>query len=181
MSQTKKKIFLKGVVIGDGGVGKTSLIIRHVDKAFETDYKPTLGFDISLKTISLEESQIQAELLIWDIGGQAIFKEIRESYLEGSHCALLVYDVTNQTSFDNLENWLSELKKFTGDVPFVLVGNKIDLEKDRVIPKEKGEAKAKEIGAINFYETSAKEGTAVDSAFEDITKASVEYFKKKSQ
>ena len=177
MSQ-KKKIFLKGVVIGDGGVGKTSLIIRHVDKAFETDYKPTLGFDMSLKTVAVED-QAEAELLIWDIGGQAIFKEIRESYLEGAHCALLVYDITKQESFDNLGKWLDELKKFTGDIPFILAGNKLDLEKDRAIPKDKGEAKAKEIGAINFYETSAKSGTAVDNAFEELAKASVDYSKNK--
>ena len=176
MSQ-KKKIFLKGVVIGDGSVGKTSLIIRHVDKAFETDYKPTLGFDISLKTITIEETE--AELLIWDIGGQAIFKEIRESYLEGAHCALLVYDLTKQETFDNLGTWLGELKKFTGNIPFILLGNKLDLEKDRTVPKEKGEEEAKKIGAINFYETSAKSGTAVDDAFEEVAKASVEYFKNK--
>ena len=175
----QKKIFLKGVVIGDGGVGKTSLIIRHVDKAFQTDYKPTLGFDISLKTIMVEE--FQAELLIWDIGGQAIFKEIRESYLEGSHCCLLVYDMTNEESFKNLETWLAELKKFTGDVPFILVGNKLDLEKQRVISREKGEAKSKELGAVTFYETSAKNGTEVDKAFEDLTKASIEYFKKQQK
>ena len=176
---SQKKIFLKGVVIGDGGVGKTSLIIRHVDKAFQTDYKPTLGFDISLKTISVEE--FQAELLIWDIGGQAIFKEIRESYLEGSHCCLLVYDLTKEESFNNIENWLSELKKFTGDVPFILVGNKLDLEKNRAIPKDKGEAKAKELGAVTFYETSAKTGSEVDKAFEELTKASIDFFKKKQK
>ncbi len=174
----KKKIFLKGVVIGDGSVGKTSLIIRHVDKAFETDYKPTLGFDISLKTVSIEDKS-EAELLIWDIGGQAIFKDIRESYLEGAHCALLVYDITKQESFDNLGNWLDELKKFAGDIPFILVGNKLDLEKNRKIQKKLGEEKAKEIGAVNFYETSAKSGKDVDMAFEELAKSSVNYFKTK--
>jgi len=176
MSQ-KKKIFLKGVVIGDGSVGKTSLIIRHVDKAFETDYKPTLGFDISLKTITIEETE--AELLIWDIGGQAIFKEIRESYLEGAHCALLVYDITKKESFDNLGTWLSELNKYTGTVPFILLGNKLDLEKDRAVSKEMGQEEAKKIGAINFYETSAKSGAAVDDAFEELAKSSVKHFQNK--
>ncbi|NHI94912.1 MAG: GTP-binding protein [Candidatus Lokiarchaeota archaeon] len=175
----QKKIFLKGVVLGDGGVGKTSLIIRHVDKAFGSDYKPTLGFDISLKTIILEE--FQAELLIWDIGGQAIFKEIRESYLEGSHCCMLVYDITNEESFKNLENWLGELTKFSGDVPFILVGNKIDLGKNREVPKDKGEEKAKELGAVKFYEASAKSGIEVDKAFEDLTKASIDFFKKRTK
>ena len=91
---------------------------------------------------------------------------------------MIVYDITKEESFNNLETWLAELKKFTGNVPFILVGNKLDLEKDRAVSKEKGETKAKELGAITFYETSAKNGTEVDTAFEELTKASIEYFKK---
>lgn len=170
----KKKIFLKGVVIGDGGVGKTSMIVRHVDKKFEVDYKPTLGFDISLKTITVEENQI--ELLLWDIGGQAIFKEIRESYLEGAHCALLVYDITNNESFENTANWLKELTKFAGDVPFILIGNKKDLQDDRLISEENGKEKGDKLGAAGFFETSAKTGDAIDQAFELMTKKSVAFF-----
>lgn len=174
----KKKIFLKGVAIGDGAVGKTSLIVRHVDKSFAEDYKPTLGFDISLKTITVEENQI--ELLIWDIGGQAIFKEIRESYLEGSHCALLVYDMTNKESFENTVHWLKELQRFAGEIPFILVGNKKDLEDKRAVSEKEGREKTKELGAVGFYETSARTGDTVDEAFELMTKKSVAYFQQKS-
>ncbi|MHA1145828.1 MAG: GTP-binding protein [Candidatus Helarchaeota archaeon] len=170
----KKKIFLKAVLIGDGGVGKTSLLIRHVDKKFSTDYKPTLGFDISLKTITVQENQV--ELLIWDVAGQSIFKEIRQSYLEGSHCALLVYDITNHETFDNTGLWLKELKKYAGEVPFILVGNKIDLQDKRLISAESGEEKAKELGAVGFFETSAKNGDKVDDAFELLTSKSVQFF-----
>lgn len=174
-----KKIFLKAVIIGDGGVGKTSLIVRHVDKKFDEAYKPTLGFDISLKTISLEDSS--AEILIWDIGGQAIFKDIRESYLEGSHCCFLVFDLTNRESFDNVENWLNELKQFAGDIPFVLIGNKRDLKNKRKVTKEDVEAKAEEIGALTYFETSAKTGEGVDEAFEKLAIASIEYFKSRTE
>ncbi|MHC1592100.1 MAG: Rab family GTPase [Candidatus Helarchaeales archaeon] len=170
----KKKIFLKAVLIGDGGVGKTSLLIRHVDKTFSTDYKPTLGFDISLKTITVEENQV--ELLIWDVAGQSIFKEIRQSYLEGSHCALLVYDITNHETFENIELWLKELKKYAGDVPFILVGNKIDLQDNRLISEESGRSKAEELGAVGFFETSAKTGDRVDEAFNLLTSKSIEYY-----
>ncbi|MHA1298793.1 MAG: Rab family GTPase [Candidatus Helarchaeota archaeon] len=171
---SNKKIFLKATIIGDGGVGKTSLIIRHVDKKFEQEYKPTLGFDISLKTVSLEG--ISAELLIWDIGGQAIFKEIRESYLEGSHCSFLVFDLTRKETFDNIKNWLVELKRFAGDIPFILIGNKNDLESERKVSKEEIEEKAKLIGATGYFETSAKTGENVDNAFKKLTEASIKYF-----
>lgn len=169
-----RKIFLKAVVIGDGGVGKTSLIVRHVDKKFDAEYKPTLGFDISLKTIPVEEGK--AELLLWDIGGQAIFKEIRESYLEGSHCCFIVFDLTNKETFDHLQDWLTELKRFAGDIPFIIIGNKNDLEEKRKISKEEMEKKAKEIGAVDCFETSAKTGDGVDDAFKKLTNASVDYF-----
>ena len=173
---SKGKIFLKAVVIGDGGVGKTSLIIRHVDKKFDESYKPTLGFDISLKTVPLEKSS--AELLIWDIGGQAIFKEIRESYLEGSHCCLLVFDLTKKESFNNIENWLNELKRFAGEIPFILIGNKNDLKDERIVSKDEMEAKVKKIGALTYYETSAKSGKGVNEAFKKLTEESIAYFRK---
>ncbi|NVM03781.1 MAG: GTP-binding protein [Candidatus Helarchaeota archaeon] len=170
-----RKFFLKAVVIGDGGVGKTSLIVRHVDKKFDEEYKPTLGFDISLKTIPVEDAK--AELLLWDIGGQAIFKEIRESYLEGSHCCFIVFDLTNKESFEHLKDWLTELKRFAGEIPFMIIGNKNDLKDKRKISKEEMEKKAKEIGAVYCFETSAKTGDGVDDAFKELTNASVEYFK----
>jgi small GTP-binding protein len=172
---SERKIFLKAVVIGDGGVGKTSLIVRHVDKKFDQEYKPTLGFDISLKTVPVEEAK--AELLLWDIGGQAIFKDIRESYLEGSHCCFIVFDLTNKETYEHLENWITELKKFAGDIPFIIIGNKNDLKDKRKISKEEIEKKAKEIGAVDSFETSAKTGNGVDEAFTKLTNASVEYFK----
>ncbi|MHA1379857.1 MAG: Rab family GTPase [Candidatus Helarchaeota archaeon] len=173
---SEKKLFLKAVIIGDGGVGKTSLIIRHVDKKFEKEYKPTLGFDISLKTVSLDEENASAELLIWDIGGQAIFKEIRESYLEGSHCCFLVFDLTRKETFNNIKNWTVELTRYAGDIPRILIGNKKDLENERQVSKENIEEKARAIGALDYFETSAKTGEGVDEAFTKLTQASIKYF-----
>ena len=174
---SQRKIFLKSVIIGDGGVGKTSLIIRHVDNKFDETYRPTLGFDISLKTVTVEGLDIDAELLVWDIGGQAIFKEIRESYLEGSHCCLLVFDLTRKETFDNIKNWLIELQRYAGDIPFILAGNKSDLDEVRKVTKEEIHEKAKIIGALDYYETSAKTGEQVEKVFSKLSRAAIDHFK----
>jgi small GTP-binding protein len=169
---------LKLCVLGDGAVGKTSLIIRHVDKRFVTEYKPTIGFDIALKTMKIQESGVSAELLIWDIAGQAIFEKIREEYLQGTNAAMVVFDLTRKETFDHVKDWLKELTTFAGKVPFVLVGNKADLAEKKVT-EEEGKKYAQELGAIDYIETSAKTGQKVEDAFEKIIKNVVETLAKK--
>ena len=161
---------LKLCVLGDGAVGKTSIIIQHVDKRFEEEYKPTIGFDIALKTMKIKEEGIDAELLIWDIAGQAIFEKIREEYLQGTNGALILFDLTNKESFDHVKDWLRELVTYAGDVPFVLVGNKTDLP-NRAVTEEQGKDLATSIKALGYIETSAKTGDSVEAAFEEIIKA----------
>lgn len=161
---------LKLCVLGDGNVGKTSLIIRHVDKRFEEEYKPTIGFDIALKTMKIEEDGVEAELLIWDIAGQAIFEKIREEYLQGTNGALILYDLTRKETLDHIKDWVRELLAFAGKVPFIIVGNKADLEDERVVSEEEGKKLIEEFGALEYLETSAKTGEKVEQAFEKIIK-----------
>ncbi|MHA1359944.1 MAG: Rab family GTPase [Candidatus Helarchaeota archaeon] len=165
-------------MLGDSAVGKTSIIIRHVDRRFDENYKPTIGFDIALKTMKIQEEGIDAELLIWDIAGQAIFERIREEYLQGTNGAMILFDLTRKETFDHVKDWLAELTKFAGKVPFVLVGNKADLVDKRVVSEEQGRAMADETGAIEYIETSAKTGDNVEAAFEKIIKTIVQQFKK---
>lgn len=161
---------LKLCVLGDGAVGKTSIIIRHVDKRFEEEYKPTIGFDIALKTMKIEEGGIEAELLIWDIAGQAIFEKIREEYLQGTNGALILFDLTNKETLDHVEDWVHELTKFAGKVPFVVVGNKADLSDQRAVSEDDGKKRAEELEGVDYIETSAKTGDKVENAFEKIIK-----------
>ncbi|NVM54167.1 MAG: GTP-binding protein [Candidatus Helarchaeota archaeon] len=161
---------LKLCVLGDGAVGKTSLIIRHVDKRFEEDYKPTIGFDIALKTMKVEEGGIEAELLIWDIAGQAIFEKIREEYLQGTNGALILFDLTRKETYDHVKDWLKELTTFAGKVPFAIIGNKSDLSDQRVISEEDGNKITEELEGLEYIETSAKTGEQVEQAFENIIK-----------
>ncbi|NVM29220.1 MAG: GTP-binding protein [Candidatus Helarchaeota archaeon] len=169
---------LKLCVLGDGAVGKTSIIIRHVDKRFEEEYKPTIGFDIALKTMKIEEGGIEAELLIWDIAGQAIFEKIREEYLQGTNGALILFDLTNKESFDHVEDWIRELTKFAGKVPFVVVGNKADLSDQRAVSEDDGKKRAEELEGVDYIETSAKTGDKVEDAFKKIIKEILGTFKK---
>ncbi|HUX99916.1 MAG TPA: GTP-binding protein [Candidatus Deferrimicrobium sp.] len=170
---------LKLCVLGDGAVGKTSMIIRHVDKRFIEEYKPTIGFDIALKTIKIQEEGIEAELLIWDLAGQTIFETIREEYLQGTNGALLLFDLTQKATFDHIRAWLKELITFAGDVPFILVGNKADLTDQRVISEEEGKKLATELKAIEYIETSAKTGVQVEAAFEKIIKTIIHRLRNK--
>ena len=168
---------LKLCVLGDGAVGKTSIIIQHVDKRFDEEYKPTIGFDIALKTMKIQEEGIEAELLIWDIAGQAIFEKIREEYLQGTNGALVLFDLTRKETLDHVKDWLRELTTYAGKVPFVLVGNKLDLSNERAVSEEEGKNMAAETEALEYIETSAKTGDKVEAAFEKIIKTILKTFK----
>ena len=122
----------------------------------------TIGTDISAKLIQAEGKAIY--LIIWDIGGQDKFRVLRESYLQGAFGALVLYDITNQFSYNHINDWIADAEKFCGKIPLVLLGNKKDLDDKRTVTMEDGEKLAKEIGA-QFLESSAKTGENVDEAF----------------
>ncbi|NHI94279.1 MAG: GTP-binding protein [Candidatus Lokiarchaeota archaeon] len=161
LSKKKEKVY-KIVLLGDESVGKTSTITQHVEKKFEESYKMTIGTDISAKL--MEEGGKNIYLIIWDIGGQDKFKVLRESYLQGAFGALVLYDISNQFSYNHIPDWIADAEKYCGKIPLILCGNKNDLENKRVILAEDGKKLAKEIGA-EFIETSAKTGENVDEAF----------------
>ncbi|MHA1798117.1 MAG: GTP-binding protein [Candidatus Helarchaeota archaeon] len=160
---TNQRFNYKMVVLGDGAVGKTSLIRRFIDKTFKTDYKSTIGVSHLVKKYNLSE-KISVTLNLWDLAGQEMFKSVRKMYFQGAEAAALVYDVTRPETFEHIDNWINEIKDLRDNPNFVsiLIGNKIDLGR-KVDPKD-GAAKAKEYN-ITFIETSAKEGDNVDKAF----------------
>jgi len=155
-----KQYALKLIVVGDPSVGKSSLIRRHADDAFEATYAPTIGTDFILKVVKLENMEITAT--IWDIGGHEQFLSIRHIYYEGADAAIIVYDVNREQSFKNVRKWYDDITKTAGILPTLIIGNKVDLE--RKVKKEAGEKLAVEMHAI-FYETSAKTGENVNTAF----------------
>lgn len=155
----------KLILGGDGAVGKTSMVHRYVENNFASDYKSTIGTSIMKKECTFKELESVVRFVIWDLAGQAQFKRVRQSYLSNAEVGILVYDVTNRSSFENIDkNWYIEIKKASPDISLILVGNKIDLESERVVSRDEGEVLAKKLG-LTYIETSAKTGENINDAF----------------
>eukprot|EP00796_Vickermania_ingenoplastis_P009532 gene9533-6690_t len=159
----------KIVIIGDSGVGKSNLMSRYTTNEFSQDTQATIGVEFMTKSIRLEDRE--AKIQIWDTAGQERFRAISRSIYHGAKGAMVVYDITNQSSFDAIPTWLQELRVFVPATCCIfLIGNKCDLEHLRVVKKEVADRFARENG-LSFLETSALEKTNVDKAFEWLAKS----------
>jgi len=163
----KSSYKFKVCLFGPGNVGKTSLLLRYIKDFFNTDLKKTIGSSFLIKDVVIDE--IDVRLLLWDIGGQDIFQKLRTIYFKGSNAALGVFDVTNPQSLLKLPGWVSSIKKTVKkSIPMIIVGNKIDLE--RQVGRQEAEDLAKRLNC-DYLETSAKTGEKVEFAFESIARA----------
>jgi small GTP-binding protein len=163
----KSSYKFKVCLFGPGNVGKTSLLIRYIKDFFNTDLKKTIGSSFLIKDVVVDETDVR--LLLWDIGGQDIFQKLRTIYFKGSNAALGVFDVTNPQSLLKLPGWVSSIKKTVKkSIPMIIVGNKIDLE--RQVGRQEAEDLAKRLNC-DYLETSAKTGEKVEIAFEKIARA----------
>ncbi|XP_076453615.1 ras-related protein Rab-37-like isoform X7 [Babylonia areolata] len=165
--QSSTEIFdmcCKVMLIGDSGVGKTCILVRFKDGTFLSgSFISTVGIDFRNKVVEVDGTKVK--LQIWDTAGQERFRSITHAYYRDAHALLLLYDVTNKASFDNIRAWLAEINEYAQeDVVIMLLGNKCDSTSERVIRKEDGERLAREYG-VAFMETSAKTGVNVDLAF----------------
>ncbi|MFX1379873.1 MAG: Rab family GTPase [Promethearchaeota archaeon] len=166
MSSFKLKVLLTGAA----AVGKTSLVQRFIKNRFQANYKLTVGVDILTKDVEFRPGEI-ATLSIWDIGGQQRFEFIRSTFYKGAAGTLLVFDLTREQTYTEIRKWLTEIRQFAGDIPFVLIGNKADLMEDVgvVIDRDEARSFAENEGSI-YIETSAKTGINVDEAFTELTR-----------
>jgi Ras-related protein Rab-1A len=153
----------KLLLIGDSGVGKSCLLLRFADDVFSETYISTIGVDFKIRTIELDGKVVK--LQIWDTAGQERFRTITSSYYRGAHGIIIVYDVTDQGSYNSVKSWLEEIRLYADTkVNRLLVGNKCDLEAKRAVPTATAKAFAEELG-MPFLETSAKDATNVEDAF----------------
>ena len=168
---------LKIVLCGEPEVGKTTLRRKYMGKSFRTTYKPTIGVDFSMKECSY--GKIVAQLQIWDLGSQEAFQSVRKMYYRSACGALLLFDVTNPKSCQNLKMWVDEIwaNNGYGIIPVIVIGNKIDLREsmntENMVDPQFGEKFAQELSALTkkngfssiYLETSAKLGENVERAF----------------
>jgi len=153
----------KLLLIGDSGVGKSCLLLRFADDTYTESYISTIGVDFKIRTIELDGKTIK--LQIWDTAGQERFRTITSSYYRGAHGIIVVYDVTDQESFNNVKQWLQEIDRYASEnVNKLLVGNKCDLTNKKVVDYSSAKEYADQLG-IPFLETSAKNATNVEQAF----------------
>ena len=154
----------KLILGGDGAVGKTSMVHRFVEGTFTKDYKSTIGTSIMKKECQFDELKSKVRFVIWDLAGQSQFKRVRQSYLANAEAGILAFDVTNLISYENIDNWYKEIIAASPKISLIVVGNKIDLEDQRVVSFEEGEKMAKRLG-LTYIETSAKTGENINDAF----------------
>ena len=158
----------KVLIIGDSSVGKSNILLRFSDNIFHDTFLPTIGVDFKIRNVKMGDQTIK--LNIWDTAGQERFKTITSTYYKGAHGIILAYDITDRESFNNVTNWLAEVKKHAGPpVIKLLVGNKCDLENERVVTAKEAKEFADSLG-ISFLETSAKQRVNIDEAFMTLTK-----------
>ena len=167
-NNTKQAIEIKLLTLGDTSVGKSSFIIKFIDDKFSYNYIATMGLDFKQKIIELDNGEL-VKLRIFDTAGQERFKSISINFIKKADGILLLYDVTNRSSFESVNKWVESIRE-VGDekISIILIGNKCDLEKERKISKEEGEAKSKEFN-LPFFETSCKEGINIKEVFVKIS------------
>jgi len=162
-------MLIKLLLIGDSGVGKSCLLCRYSDDVFNSNFITTIGIDFKIRTIELDGAKIK--LQIWDTAGQERFRTITQAYYRGAMGILLVYDVTDDKSFNNIRTWMRNIEQHANEqVVKILLGNKCDMPDKKMVTYEQGADLAKEF-SIQFYETSAKTNVNVEEAFTAIARA----------
>ena len=163
----------KILLIGDSGVGKTSLLLRFSDREFQEEQQSTIGVDLKIKKVKVGDKKVK--ITVWDTAGQERFRTLTSAYYRGAHGIIMVYDVSNKRSFDHLINWIKEIDQYgtNEEAVIILVGNKIDLEDLRMVSKQEGLLFARKHSTL-FIEASAKTNQGVEQAFEELMQKIIE-------
>ncbi|KAI8917700.1 ras family-domain-containing protein [Powellomyces hirtus] len=171
---TRKKVLLKVIILGDSGVGKTSLMNQYVNKKFSTQYKATIGADFLTKEVMVDDRLVTMQ--IWDTAGQERFQSLGVAFYRGADCCVLVYDVNNVKSFETLDSWRDEFllqasPRDPDNFPFVVLGNKVDIEESkRQVSKKRAMTWCQQKGNIPYFETSAREAIDVEKSFQTVAR-----------
>merc|ERR1711879_130103 len=172
IDMSKKKILLKIIVLGESGVGKTSLLLRYVERKFTMNTKSTIGANFLTKEVEVDDKVATCQ--IWDTAGQERFQGLGTAFYRGSDGVIFVFDVTQRRTFEELEHWKEAFLIQVGqegnkDFPMIIIANKIDLKEERVVSRKELQEWCAQYG-LKFFEASAKEDENVEKAFEEITR-----------
>ncbi|XP_072533692.1 ras-related protein Rab-23 isoform X2 [Salminus brasiliensis] len=166
MLEEDMEVAIKVVVVGNGAVGKSSMIQRYCKGIFTKDYKKTIGVDFLERQIVVNDEDVR--LMLWDTAGQEEFDAITKAYYRGAQACVLVFSTTDRESFEAISSWREKVEMEVGDIPTVLVQNKIDLLDDTVIKNEEAEGLAKKL-KLRFYRASVKEDLNVNEGVFNTT------------
>ncbi|KAK6617358.1 Ras- protein Rab-7 [Polyplax serrata] len=169
---SRKKVLLKVIILGDSGVGKTSIMNQYVNNKFSNQYKATIGADFLTRDVDVGDRRVTMQ--IWDTAGQERFQSLGVAFYRGADCCVLVFDVSAPTTYKSLENWRDEFliqasPRDPDNFPFVVIGNKIDVD-NRAVSAKRAQQWCQSKNNIPYFETSAKEGINIEQAFQTIAK-----------
>ena len=166
MEKESYDLLFKLILIGDSCVGKSNILLKYLKNEFDTNSRATVGVEFGTKNIFLNNKKIKIQ--IWDTAGEERYRSITSAYYKGAKGALIVYDITKKSSFNNIDKWISDLK-LNGDknICIIILGNKSDLEDKREVNKEEG-IKKSEMYKTAFLETSALNGENINKAFDEL-------------
>ena len=163
---TPAEMIFKIIIVGDLSSGKTNIVTQYISHKFVQDSQPTIGVEMFNKDFQINEDKVSAQ--IWDTAGQEKYNALTSSYYKGAKGAIVVYDITQESTFLKVEQFAKDLKeKSDKNVYMILVGNKIDLEENRKVSKEEGKILADKL-KMGFFEVSAKNGTGIEDLFKNL-------------
>lgn len=170
---SRKNVLLKVIILGDSGVGKTSLMNQYVNKKFTNQYKATIGADFLTKEVAIDGKSVTMQ--IWDTAGQERFQSLGVAFYRGADCCVLVYDLTVPKTFESLDSWRDEFlvqssPRDPNNFPFVVIGNKSDLPDKRKVSSSRAQQWCKSKYDIPYHETSAAQAVNVEAAFQEIAR-----------
>ena len=167
------------MTLGNSSVGKTSFIIKYTENTFQDVYLSTIGIDFKVKIVQIKDKQYK--LFFFDTTGQERFRALSFNIIKNAHGIILMYDITNKSSFDSIPEWIKNIKESKGeDFPMILCGNKIDKENERKVSREESEELVNKYN-IDFFEISNKEGINIEKAVLSLVKKILRYNKYKKQ
>ena len=168
MEKKDYNYLFKILILGDSFVGKTNMLKRFLQNEFDMNTKETVGVEFGSKNFKMGENEDVIKAQIWDTAGQERYRSVTKAYYKGAKGALLVYDITRKSTFENIDNWLIDLRTNADkDILIILIGNKSDLVENREVSKEEAQTKAEQYN-IAYLETSAKSGDNIAKAFTEL-------------